>query len=137
MILRSQRNPANGDIFGRPNVSRYENYYPAPNTETIETEAKELTDDKAPPPTNPFYVGYEMDELAMLWDVHTTNFGERPSASEEPGVLNSLQDSTEMPDPAGAPNLPASIGAEQFPIKMGLHELIVEACRDADEKKSR
>ena len=128
VALRSQDR---SEIFGRPHVSRYESFYGGTEKETIETEAVELTNNEPVQTSNPFYVGYEMEELAMLWDVHTTNFGER--SSDQSGISETAQDAAVH----GLSNLPESLGVGQSPTKLGLHELVLDACREADAKKSQ
>ena len=121
-------------VFGRPNVSRYEGFYKNSGSEAIEAEAK-VVDSHSEQITNPFYVGYEMEELAMLWDVHTANYGERTTDNDiEKNISN------EPMKIAGDNNVGFEIDALPLPlkpVKMGLHELILEACREADEENSR
>jgi len=133
---------ANGKIpgqpegqFGRPGVSRYENFYEDGGNNAIEAEAKDVGD-QSEQATNPFFVGYEAEELAMLWDVHTANFGERTDAGAEKDISNkemNFDQGTDAEFEIAA--LPLPLGGSK-PLKMGLHELILEACREADEEKS-
>ena len=130
----SQRNRKEVPEFGRPNVSRYEDFYTSTKFETVDADSRVLNDGQSEESTNPFFVGYEMDELALLWDVHTTNFGERKTT--DPADKRSNSDEETIPEllsASGDISLPFQVGPGK---KLGLHELILEACREADEKKS-
>ncbi len=115
-------------MFGRPGVSRYEDFYKDSTNNAIEAESK-VFGDQSEQATNPFFVGYEVEELAMLWDVHTANYGKRTDDEAEKSDKgnNFLLDKD-----AGFDTLPLPHGG----TKMGLHELILDACREADEEKS-
>ena len=126
--------PEGPNVFGRPDVSRYENYYKDSGNNAIDADAK-VVDDQSEQATNPFFVGYEVEELAMLWDVHTANFGERTDDEAGKDTSNAGANSAKDTDARiGIDALPLPGGTN--PLKMGLHELILEACREADEEKS-
>jgi hypothetical protein len=122
-------------VFGRPDVSRYEEFYKESGSEAIEAVAK-VVDGQTEHTTNPFYVGYEMEELAMLWDVHTTNYGERKN-DDDKMIMNEGAKTSQDKVAGFETDLQLPISGGSNPLKMGLHELILEACRDADEEKSK
>eukprot|EP00961_Rhodomonas_salina_P005247 71055-Rhodomonas_salina.1 len=120
--------------FGQPGKSRYEQFYKS-SEDAIDADA-EAVGEEGEAASNPFYVGYDEDELAALWAVHVTNFGAydgeddaQPTNSNPMGglhdlVLEAIGESEQKKDveaPSGA---------------LGLHELILEACEQADAEKN-
>jgi hypothetical protein len=128
--------PEGPNVFGRPDVSRYEEFYrDSGKGDAIEAEAK-VVGDQTEQATNPFFVGYEVEELAMLWDVHTANYGERADDKSDENL--SMKETKIPQDTDGGFKMDAlPVGGGSNQPKIGLHELILEACREADEEKSK
>jgi len=95
-----------------PGKSRYEGFYKSEG-EAIDVDAEQDGDGEVA--NNPFFVGYSPDELGFIWDVHLTTVGERNYEEEEE------KDSEALPGMLGG----------------GLHDLIMEACNEADKEKEK
>lgn len=98
--------------LGNPGKSRYEEFYKSPG-EAIDVDSEQAENNEEDSITNPFFVGYEMEELGFIWDVHKTTVGERNPQEEEQEA-----------------SLPGSAGG-------GLHDLILGICKEADKDKER
>jgi hypothetical protein len=100
----------------KPTKSRYEAFYAksGPQEEAIDVDGQPDVQEgeQDEPPTNPFFVGYDMKELGFVWDVHLNTVGERPSdARKEEGEAGT-----------------GSLGG-------GLHDLILGICDEVDAEK--
>jgi len=81
----------------RPGKSRYEAYYSQGQGEdgtdgAIDVPAEDDVSELPPRPTNPFFVGYDDDELNAVWSVHAKLYGARedaPADAPDPSFLPS------------------------------------------------
>jgi hypothetical protein len=101
----------------KPTKSRYESFYrekSGEEGEAIDVSSHQEGAGDEEPPTNPFFVGYDMKDLGFIWDVHLNTVGERPSGGEEKSESSSTE--------------PSSLGG-------GLHDLILDICNEVDAEK--
>ena len=79
----------------RPGKSRYEAYYSQGQGEdgtdgAIDVPAEDDVSELPPRPTNPFFVGYDDDELNAVWSVSFRRFALLPNTLDRPRLTHAV-----------------------------------------------